>query len=326
MLVLGLSTNVAQATLRAKVYSSAVVGGQVVTDPSASPDPVRFTSRAGVALTLQLDPRRLNVSNPSRGASFVAVTSEDVNTVLAQMASTVGLDLDIDVYLLPGLDPAYPSSFCVGTEIFLNPTFDVVSLEVVAYSLVHEIGHAVQHARVPRSGGVGWTTYRRLRRLSAAHHEAAAHRDRPGEIFAEDFRVLFGGQLANRNGSIENPDLPMPQHVVGLANFFARAFNFRPGQPPARASCAPNPFNPMTTIRIDLVAQELLTAAPLHVEIFDARGRRVRVLGPLTPESQVQVEWNGRDDRGQRIASGRYSYRVVRDGRSLARGAATVLK
>ena len=44
--------------------------------------------------------------------------------------------------------------------------------------------------------------------------------NRPHEIFAEDFRALFGGPTANYSGTIENPGLVHPGAVPGLAAFF----------------------------------------------------------------------------------------------------------
>ena len=316
-----------QARLRVQLHPAEAVSRSAAESSDGS---LAFVSSSGVSLRLHLDPASLEFSNPARGAAFVPFAEHDVRQVLSQMVPAPGLELDVDVYLLPGLDPKYPSSFCIGTEIFLNPGLDVVPLEVVAYTVAHEIGHAVQHARVPRGSAAsspGWAEYRRLRNLSPTiHHDQAAHRDRPGEIFAEDFRVLFGGALANRSGSIENPDLPMPQSVPGLLEFFVRAFSFRPGQPAVLTSLSPNPFNPATTIRIELAARELVSSAALRVMVFDSRGRLVRDLGSVPPATAVDVPWNGRDDRGGVVASGRYTYAVTRAGQAVATGAMTLLK
>jgi hypothetical protein len=69
----------------------------------------------------------------------------------------------------------------------------------------------------------------------------------------------------------------------------------------------PNPFNPTTTLRIDLARASFAVW-----RIYDVRGRLVRELhrGDLAagPHSRV---WDGTDDRGRPVASGVYFQRVV---------------
>jgi photosystem II stability/assembly factor-like uncharacterized protein len=64
----------------------------------------------------------------------------------------------------------------------------------------------------------------------------------------------------------------------------------------------PNPFNPQTTIHF-----ELAVAGRVRVDVYDARGRRVRRLVdhelPAGPHSR---SFDGRDDRGGALASGVY--------------------
>ena len=45
------------------------------------------------------------------------------------------------------------------------------------------------------------------------------------EIFAEDFRVLFGGSLATRIGRIENTHLAAPKSIHGLRGFMGALLN-----------------------------------------------------------------------------------------------------
>lgn len=70
---------------------------------------------------------------------------------------------------------------------------------------------------------------------------------------------------------------------------------------------APNPFNPATTIGFALPA-----AARTRIELFDARGRRVRTLaeGHLAAGAH-QLRWNGRDGGGRPVAAGVYLVRVT---------------
>jgi hypothetical protein len=69
----------------------------------------------------------------------------------------------------------------------------------------------------------------------------------------------------------------------------------------------PNPFNPSTTISYDVAAP----GGRVQLHVFDVRGKEIRTLvdaqqGP-GPRS---AHWDGRDDRGQHVASGLYFYRL----------------
>jgi hypothetical protein len=73
----------------------------------------------------------------------------------------------------------------------------------------------------------------------------------------------------------------------------------------------PNPFNPRTEIRYDLPARAQVT-----LEIYSIAGRLVRSL--VDRESQApgvyRIAWDGCDERGSRVASGVYYYRLKADG------------
>jgi hypothetical protein len=71
---------------------------------------------------------------------------------------------------------------------------------------------------------------------------------------------------------------------------------------------APNPFNPMTTIRYELPAPRQVT---LH--IYDVSGHLIRVLKDAVCEDAGQHEaiWHGKDDSGRSVASGTYFYRLT---------------
>lgn len=72
----------------------------------------------------------------------------------------------------------------------------------------------------------------------------------------------------------------------------------------------PNPFNPITTIRC-----EVPSSVDVSISIYDVAGRRVRTLvNEHRPAGVFSVQWNGDDDRGQRVASGVYFYRMRAGG------------
>jgi len=76
----------------------------------------------------------------------------------------------------------------------------------------------------------------------------------------------------------------------------------------------PNPFNPITTIRFALPQ-----AAHTTVTIFDLAGRQVRQLVDEDLDAKIyEVQWNGRNDRSQRVAAGVYFYQVISGEHSFA--------
>jgi hypothetical protein len=74
----------------------------------------------------------------------------------------------------------------------------------------------------------------------------------------------------------------------------------------------PNPFNPSTMIEY-LVPDG--TARKISLVVYDVHGARVRTLvdNAQTGGRHV-VEWDGRDNRGNRVSSGIYFYRLTQPG------------
>ena len=68
----------------------------------------------------------------------------------------------------------------------------------------------------------------------------------------------------------------------------------------------PNPFNPTTTIRYTIPAAQHVTLG-----IVDSQGRSIVTLVNRTLAAGPQeVQWDGRDARGNPVASGVYFYRL----------------
>ena len=70
----------------------------------------------------------------------------------------------------------------------------------------------------------------------------------------------------------------------------------------------PNPFNPTTTISF-----EILQAGTSNVSltVYNVLGQAVRtLLSQELTDGNYQVEWNGRNDNGQQLASGLYLYQL----------------
>jgi flagellar hook assembly protein FlgD len=84
---------------------------------------------------------------------------------------------------------------------------------------------------------------------------------------------------------------------------------------------APNPFNPSTRIDYVLPAE----GTTVTIRVYDVRGRYIATLfdgwqGP----GRHTVSWNGRDHRGQRVASGIYFCWMRASGRTLSKKMALV--
>jgi flagellar hook assembly protein FlgD len=84
---------------------------------------------------------------------------------------------------------------------------------------------------------------------------------------------------------------------------------------PFRLINHPNPFNESTQIEFILP-----DAGHATLRIYNINGQLVRILlaGDLSAGPHL-VRWNGFDDKGQRVASGVYFYRLEHGGKSLAR-------
>ncbi len=69
---------------------------------------------------------------------------------------------------------------------------------------------------------------------------------------------------------------------------------------------SPNPFNPQTTVRFDLVRDGFT-----ELDVYDLNGRRVRILvsGYLSA-GEHRATWDGRDDGDRPLASGVYLFRL----------------
>lgn len=132
----------------------------------------------------------------------------------------------------------------------------------------------------------------------------------------DDFHLNFGWGGAY-NGWYKLPqEVPYGLTVIegAIVDIYPAATAVGDGVPFAGAEvalgCAPNPFNPRTTVSFDLPA-----AGPGRLAVFDASGRLVRVLvdGHL-PAGPQSVVWDGRDRAGREVGSGGYVVRIEHGG------------
>jgi len=136
-----------------------------------------------------------------------------------------------------------------------------------------------------------------------AYHRIAENLagDATGMVRYADASVRAGETYRYRITSLEREDAALDERNVYV--------------PVARAALTqnyPNPFNPST--RIDYLVPDG-GARRVRLVVYDVRGARVRSLvESLQPGGRYSVEWDGRDDRGQRVASGIYFYRLAQPG------------
>lgn len=121
-----------------------------------------------------------------------------------------------------------------------------------------------------------------------------------------DARGLAEGQhnttLTLTSNDPDQPELIIPVQVAigGATSVDQTPATF------ALLGAVPNPFNPQTTIRFLLPADQRA-----HLALYDVQGRLVRQLWDgLRPAGLNQVTWDGRDRQGRAVASGTYFARL----------------
>jgi hypothetical protein len=242
--------------------------------------------------------------------SFHPFTRELVDRSLASITHP-NVSVKIRIYLLPYPRRGALVSSTTGTEMFLSPHVLEIEPAVAAYIIAHELGHVFHNQFMP-AGSSRWRQYRELRGIAdeAVFNDSAAHAFRPREIFAEDFRVLFGGPEAYFDGNIENTRIAEPERVAGLDAFFVKIASAR-AESRIAATSSPNPFNPETEIRVAVPSSD--DAARVSVKIYSVTGALVRDLYDGSPSGDVAVRWDGTDNRGSRVVSSTY-YAQIRMG------------
>ena len=249
------------------------------------------------------------IANPGDG-SFHPFDEQQVRAALSEVRYPLA-GLNVDIYLLPyprrgGLDSGAGPGV-----ILLSPGVAPISREQQHAEFVHELGHVVQYQWMPDGDG-RWNDYRLRRGLGNASRYSAGsiHADRPHEIFAEDFRALFGGALATYSGSIENPSLAHPAAIPGL-DAFMRSL-------PEGAPVATRPVAGSNPAR-GPVAFSLAVATDQPLDLFDVIGRRIATVTPVAAGGRTLWRWDGRDSAGRPAERGVLLARVRGSSTAAAR-------
>jgi len=80
----------------------------------------------------------------------------------------------------------------------------------------------------------------------------------------------------------------------------------------------PNPFNPTTVIEFRVKSSESRAKTPVHtaLTIYNILGQKVKtVVNEAKYPGTYEVVWDGKDEKGQSMASGIYFYRLKTDER-----------
>lgn len=248
------------------------------------------------------------IPNAGDGA-FHAASADLVERALDRIDPRFIRNMAFDVYILPYPVTDPMGSWAAEHTIYVSPGVREMTEEQVHFLISHEAGHLVHRTFLPDSDVEGWSLYRELRGItdSTRYSEQAPHRDRPHEIFAEDFRILFGSDLGAAYASAENDDLADARSVPGLREFFLQRSGIVENSGTALA-CGPNPFRPgrVMTLRTDAVG-------PADVALYDVTGRQVRSFEgiQLSGGGTARFTWDGRDDAGADLPAGTYFVRVA---------------
>jgi hypothetical protein len=274
----------------------------------------------GTSYVLVEDVSDAQIANKGDGSFHPMETAWVVEALDAIDVPGTVVRMSVDVYILPLPRSGMLASSACGRNVLLTPGVREIARSAVACTVTHELGHVFQHCFAPMEEGSRWSEYLAIRGLKDAsvYGEDAPRMNRPSEIFAEDFRWLFGGNEARASGLIENPDLALPGDVDGLADFFAAlvtpvdvATAVPPGPFTLSLANYPNPFNPSTTIHVAFAGAPPAGGAEVDVSIYRVDGSLVRNLyRGSAPDRDLRVPWDGRDASGRAAASGVYLYAV----------------
>jgi hypothetical protein len=248
-----------------------------------------------------------DIANAGDG-DFHPIDPQEVVVALQAVAPRFTRVVEATIYILPMPRRGLLDSSASDGVICLSPGVRAIAPAQVHALVAHEFGHVAQRWLLPDSDDAAWLEYRELRGIAdtSVFYSGAAHKNRPHEIFAEDFRYLFGGAQANLSGSIENAGLALPDAVYGLREWMSNLVVSPTPAPALAVANFPDPFVSQTTIRWSVPTS---AGTPGTLRIFDAAGRLVRTLGPGAAPSFGDVQtvvWDGHDEAGRTASAGVY--------------------
>ncbi len=208
-------------------------------------------------------------------------------------------DFTLTGYALPGdgADPVVSlTSFGGGQSVSVGSTVPIT------WDHSDDIGVVRVQVLLSSDGGSSWDTVLADGPLPGSFDWVVAGPANP----ACRLKVVVHDALGNTAESASGADFA----ITGVS-----AAGDIPRQMFSLAQNAPNPFNPRTEIQFSLPA-----SGPVSLKIYNVDGRLVRTLVHERREAGAHtVVWSGADDRGGRVASGLYFYRLTTDAGVLTR-------
>mgnify|MGYP000911231972 CR=1 FL=1 len=250
------------------------------------------------------------IANRGAGTFFPASTDE-VEAALTAIPAEFLTGLNVEIFVLPFPRSGQLASSATDGAIFLSPGVRQLEPRHVHFLVAHEIGHAVHRRFMPDEDHVGWSRYAALRGIddAARFNEQATHAFRPHEIFAEDFRVLFGGSTARGDGTVENVAISAPETVGGLRGFFTALTGSLGPSLASKLELAPNPVRPGGLVRLGRLGGDRGTIE--QVELIDVAGRSLAPLAATREGSaEATIQLPTSDRHGRTLATGAYWLRV----------------
>jgi hypothetical protein len=146
---------------------------------------------------------------------------------------------------------------------------------------------------------VGYNVYRGADRLNTAPLTATQYVDNtgiPGQTYAYTVKAVY----TNPTGE-SGPSNAVNSAIVGNDDqIVLPAITALTGN-------TPNPFNPSTTISYSLKAD-----SPVVIEIYNQKGQLVRSFqSSFTKAGYHHLTWDGTDERGSKVSSGVYLYKML---------------
>lgn len=233
------------------------------------------------------------ITNPGDG-SFHTFDAAEVRAALAGVRYPLQR-VSAEVFILPyprreGLESAAGPGL-----ILLSPGVRTLPVAQQHAEFTHELGHVVQYALMPDFDADAWASYRALRGIVDPNTFSAAgpHGSRPHEVFAEDFRALFGDAQATAAGTIENAELVYPTSVAGLAAFVQGLAN------------APVVVTPLTVSTGSHGTASFARGGSgvASLDLFDVGGRRIVTLAPMVNASGCAWSWDGQGASGAPVGA-----------------------
>jgi hypothetical protein len=132
--------------------------------------------------------------------------------------------------------------------------------------------------------------------------------DDPTAVPGESYRYQFNMTAAPHDSSGPSPD--------SYRSFGPYLATISPAlASPVGVFAFPNPGRGATSIQLHVAGAPTDRPAQGEVGIYDLTGRRVRMLhrGPVA-RGMTTLQWDGRDERGERLGGGVYMLRFTADG------------